>query len=289
MKSHTHVYKHMEQSKSIEAFDSGDCPICLQSTNEGALVTLQCGHVFHTQCVFSSLKKGHEKCPLCREQFMEQPCLPQGWTTKTAYVYTAPNGTARSQWSPPPEDGGESEDEEESEEEEESEGLVYTWRVRRINSASFLLRRALALAKSGDALICLQAAVLRYKDARTNLQRVKRDAKKARVVLKKLQRDFNTHVKELTRNIDERVREQFRATFVIDSSQTRLARYNFLRARSRVLCLTDRYYSMSIREARLKLEQERDAICIIAPAVRSWRNRVKGSTRRRRSHRISRR
>ena len=288
MKSHTHVYKHMEQSKSIEAFDSGDCPICLQTTTEGNLVTLRCGHVFHTQCVFSSLKKGHEKCCLCREQFIEQPSLPPGWTTKTAYLYAGPNGT-RSQWSPPPEDGGESEDEEESEEESEGLGSIYTWRVRRINASSFLLRRGLALAKSGDALITLQAAVLRYKDARTNLQRVKRDAKKARVVLKKLQRGFNAHVTELTRNIDERIREQFRATFVINEGQTRLARYNFLRARSRVLCLTNRYYSMSIREARLKLEQERDAICIIAPAVRSWRNRVEGSTRRRRSHRISRR
>jgi hypothetical protein len=47
-----------------------ECIICLEEFNEGDTVSLiRCGHVYHTQCIYTwFLKK--KACPLCNEELI---------------------------------------------------------------------------------------------------------------------------------------------------------------------------------------------------------------------------
>lgn len=49
-------------------FNQTECAICLDSFNEQC-ITLNCGHIFHRQCL-SDMKK--RECPLCRMSFDEK-------------------------------------------------------------------------------------------------------------------------------------------------------------------------------------------------------------------------
>ena len=42
------------------------CPICCDDGEDDALHTLECGHVFHTNCILQWFRQGAPTCPLCR-------------------------------------------------------------------------------------------------------------------------------------------------------------------------------------------------------------------------------
>ena len=55
--------KEEEQLKSHE-----DCAICLcNCSKDTKCCQLECGHVFHTSCIFTWFEK-HDTCPMCRMQ-----------------------------------------------------------------------------------------------------------------------------------------------------------------------------------------------------------------------------
>jgi len=43
------------------------CAVCLDSFNELLNITItECGHIFHSSCMFKSIKNGNYGCPICR-------------------------------------------------------------------------------------------------------------------------------------------------------------------------------------------------------------------------------
>ena len=44
------------------------CIICYEDINIENLVSLTCGHLFHTTCVITLVRKRLRKCPLCRKR-----------------------------------------------------------------------------------------------------------------------------------------------------------------------------------------------------------------------------
>ena len=42
------------------------CPICLKNLHSSQVVTLTCGHKFHTACVIQWFRTGSPSCPCCR-------------------------------------------------------------------------------------------------------------------------------------------------------------------------------------------------------------------------------
>lgn len=50
------------------AFDDDTCTVCLEPmTEEGELVTLSCGHRFHSLCAVDVFRRGDTRCPVCRD------------------------------------------------------------------------------------------------------------------------------------------------------------------------------------------------------------------------------
>lgn len=49
------------------------CPICTEELTEGELIAMSknigCSHVYHTDCIIPWLLKGHDECPMCRNEF----------------------------------------------------------------------------------------------------------------------------------------------------------------------------------------------------------------------------
>jgi hypothetical protein len=53
-----HLYRESQEPK--------DCPICqVQLRNNDQVITLDCAHIYHTQCI-SEWVKYKDECPLCR-------------------------------------------------------------------------------------------------------------------------------------------------------------------------------------------------------------------------------
>ena len=49
-----------------------DCPICMETINTNInCVTTECGHLFHTNCLFKSFNTNNSGCPLCRQALVE--------------------------------------------------------------------------------------------------------------------------------------------------------------------------------------------------------------------------
>ena len=42
--------------------------MCVEVVDENDVVSLYCGHTFHTSCIITLIKKRNRKCPLCRER-----------------------------------------------------------------------------------------------------------------------------------------------------------------------------------------------------------------------------
>ena len=52
-----------------------ECPICLQSlfsTQNMTSQSINCGHLIHSKCLESALKKGNYRCPLCKYEHISQ-------------------------------------------------------------------------------------------------------------------------------------------------------------------------------------------------------------------------
>lgn len=51
--------------------EENECPICLEKIDcEKNYIITDCGHRFHSKCIFESMKKNN-KCPICREKLVE--------------------------------------------------------------------------------------------------------------------------------------------------------------------------------------------------------------------------
>eukprot|EP00966_Prymnesium_polylepis_P162304 3751154-Prymnesium_polylepis.1 len=140
-------------------------------------------------------------------------------------------------------------------------------RVKRDESRVF--KRGLLLGrKEGIALVGLRAAVQRYDDAKSNVQRVKKEAKRRRLILRKLHKKCVTQINELKRSLDEKV--TFHVKFEICQPELTMVSRSLFLARKRVIHLAQRYDCLSFTEAKREIAREREAIRVIAPAIRRW-------------------
>jgi len=57
--------KKKQEEEQVKTYD--DCPICLCecSSKDEKSCQLECGHMFHTSCIFTWFEK-HDTCPMCR-------------------------------------------------------------------------------------------------------------------------------------------------------------------------------------------------------------------------------
>lgn len=49
---------------------SSDCPICLEPITNINCTTTECGHTFHSCCIFKNLSQNNG-CPMCRKELVE--------------------------------------------------------------------------------------------------------------------------------------------------------------------------------------------------------------------------
>lgn len=49
-----------------------DCPICLNPIENTDCCTTECGHQFHSSCIFKNFTKSFS-CPMCRKELVEVP------------------------------------------------------------------------------------------------------------------------------------------------------------------------------------------------------------------------
>ena len=64
-----------KKKKAVEKKTTIDlCPICLDDCS-GKTCALECGHTFHTKCIFNWLSK-NKSCPCCRAEIKEL-CVPR--------------------------------------------------------------------------------------------------------------------------------------------------------------------------------------------------------------------
>ena len=71
--------KKREKKKEEENKEEKECCICYESCCNKATTQLECGHEFHTKCIFTWLSKNNS-CPLCRkevDQFKKQDTRPR--------------------------------------------------------------------------------------------------------------------------------------------------------------------------------------------------------------------
>ena len=45
-----------------------ECFICYDDIELKDLVSLECGHLFHTNCIITLIRMRNRKCPLCRKR-----------------------------------------------------------------------------------------------------------------------------------------------------------------------------------------------------------------------------
>ena len=58
-------------SSNINNNEEDSCAICLEILNEGKCCTTDCGHTFHSKCIFRNFKNSFE-CPLCRNDLVDE-------------------------------------------------------------------------------------------------------------------------------------------------------------------------------------------------------------------------
>ena len=47
-----------------------ECFICFEEIKKKDTVSLECGHLFHTDCIITLVRKRYRKCPLCRKRII---------------------------------------------------------------------------------------------------------------------------------------------------------------------------------------------------------------------------
>jgi len=52
-------------------FDTDECAICLETLTNTKCCTTDCGHTFHSRCIFKNFKNSFD-CPLCRRELVEE-------------------------------------------------------------------------------------------------------------------------------------------------------------------------------------------------------------------------
>lgn len=62
-----------EQQFFIDKKPMEECVICMELINDKDKAVLKCGHSFHASCMFSSVVKENNTCPLCRTEVSEKP------------------------------------------------------------------------------------------------------------------------------------------------------------------------------------------------------------------------
>ena len=58
-------------NSSYYTTDLDECAICLETLNNTKCCTTDCGHTFHSKCIFRNFKNSFD-CPLCRQELVEQ-------------------------------------------------------------------------------------------------------------------------------------------------------------------------------------------------------------------------
>jgi hypothetical protein len=60
----------------VDLMELSTCTICLESFHHGDRATrLPCGHFHHQDCITSWIQDGNNKCPVCRGEIFQGPCL----------------------------------------------------------------------------------------------------------------------------------------------------------------------------------------------------------------------
>ena len=49
-----------------------ECPICMDIIGDNNCLTTECGHKFHTNCMFSNINHNGFICPCCRAQMIAE-------------------------------------------------------------------------------------------------------------------------------------------------------------------------------------------------------------------------
>ena len=62
-----------EEAFFIDKKPMEECVICMEPINDKDKAVLKCGHSFHASCMFSSVVKENNTCPLCRTEVSEKP------------------------------------------------------------------------------------------------------------------------------------------------------------------------------------------------------------------------
>ena len=57
-------------SSSCYTTDMDECAICLETLTKTKCCTTECGHTFHSRCIFKNFKNSFD-CPLCRRELVE--------------------------------------------------------------------------------------------------------------------------------------------------------------------------------------------------------------------------
>ena len=61
-------YLYNEILQNIETSCNELCGICKLSMDKYSIITLDCKHKYHVDCLLNSLKKNIKECPYCREK-----------------------------------------------------------------------------------------------------------------------------------------------------------------------------------------------------------------------------
>ena len=62
-----------EEAFFIDKKPMEECVICMEPISDKDKAVLKCGHSFHASCMFSSVVKENNTCPLCRTEVSEKP------------------------------------------------------------------------------------------------------------------------------------------------------------------------------------------------------------------------
>ena len=99
----------MKQPQQEHQDSCCECPICYDCMTDINITTTQCGHKFHSSCIFNNLKYGLD-CPLCRTELV-----------KGVEENEDEDEDEESYYSSDDEDEDQSQDDDDSDEEEENE------------------------------------------------------------------------------------------------------------------------------------------------------------------------
>ena len=61
----------MNSTSKANEIHQEECAICLEVLTETKCCTTDCGHTFHSRCIFKNFKNSFD-CPLCRSELIEQ-------------------------------------------------------------------------------------------------------------------------------------------------------------------------------------------------------------------------